>query len=275
METLADVDPPPSPAPSGGDRPGNLGGTIVVGVDGSPSSDLAVDWAARQAELEERPLVLVHSLSWDGASSPFARAEPAVDVVALVDLVRLAGRSVLERAQRRAQLKSPTVEVRTVLTRADPRRALPRLATRAQYVVVGSRGRGAVASLLAGSVSLSVSYGASCPVVVVRHPRTAGPGRGVLLYLDAGGGASRATAIASGVATSRGWALTTVRAGAAGEPALGAGARTDEIVRSSVGMDLVVMARRRGSKVDRLLGENRVRSVIEHARCDVLVVPEH
>ena len=36
-------------------RPG-----VVVGVDGSPGSDVALRWAARDAELRNAPLTLVH-----------------------------------------------------------------------------------------------------------------------------------------------------------------------------------------------------------------------
>jgi nucleotide-binding universal stress UspA family protein len=33
---------------------------IVVGVDGSPSPDMAVRWAAREAEMRKVPLSLIH-----------------------------------------------------------------------------------------------------------------------------------------------------------------------------------------------------------------------
>src|SRR6202045_1767124 len=36
---------------------------IVVGVDGSPASKVAVQWAARDAELRSIPLTLVHVLT--------------------------------------------------------------------------------------------------------------------------------------------------------------------------------------------------------------------
>ena len=52
---------------------------IVVGVDGSPASKIAVQWAARDAELRNVPLTLVHVLTatagrWRGTPLP-----PSVD----------------------------------------------------------------------------------------------------------------------------------------------------------------------------------------------------
>jgi nucleotide-binding universal stress UspA family protein len=40
-------------------------GTVVVGVDGSPSADRAVDWAVDQAVLERRQIALAHAVDPD------------------------------------------------------------------------------------------------------------------------------------------------------------------------------------------------------------------
>jgi nucleotide-binding universal stress UspA family protein len=37
---------------------------IVVGVDGSPHSVGALDWAARDAVVRQRPLRIVHAFTW-------------------------------------------------------------------------------------------------------------------------------------------------------------------------------------------------------------------
>ncbi len=46
-------------------------GTIVVGIDGSTHSERALNWAIAQAQLEKRPLTLLHGANvrgWDGLS---------------------------------------------------------------------------------------------------------------------------------------------------------------------------------------------------------------
>jgi len=158
-------------------------GSIVVGIDGSPESDRALDWAARQAALEARPLTVLHAAHL-GSTSLSTYAVPGPDIDRLLDYVRVAGRELLAQATKRVARTEPDVEVHPVLSTEDPRMALEHQAHRATTLVVGSRGRGAVASLLLGSVSVSVSHRAACPVVVVRSEAGAAPGRGVLVGVD-------------------------------------------------------------------------------------------
>ncbi|MGW5699332.1 universal stress protein, partial [Streptomyces asiaticus] len=39
-------------------------GTVTIGLDGSPESLAAADWAAREAQRRGLPLRLVHALDW-------------------------------------------------------------------------------------------------------------------------------------------------------------------------------------------------------------------
>jgi len=141
-------------------------GSVVVGVDGSAASERAVLWGAHQAQLEHRPLALVHGCSptvattWLGSAS----YNPADLLQALED----SGRTLLTAAASTAHAVDPTLEVHRVFDRHDPRESLVDLSRRAALVVMGSRGHGPVGSLLLGSVSLAVAQHASCPVVVVR-----------------------------------------------------------------------------------------------------------
>ena len=132
-------------------------GSIVVGVDGSPGADLAVDSAARTAAIEHRPLVIVHSahVSTVVGDGVFA-GTAAVDVFSLATALKAAGRDILAGAVARAKLAAPDVEVEQFLSTQDPRSELIAQALHAHLVVIGSRGRGSVASLMLGSVSITV-----------------------------------------------------------------------------------------------------------------------
>jgi nucleotide-binding universal stress UspA family protein len=60
------------------------------------------------------------------------------------------------------------VPIETRVVHGFPTRVLPRMAADTDLLVVGSRGRGAVAEALLGSVSHGCVHHAPCPVVVVR-----------------------------------------------------------------------------------------------------------
>ncbi|GAB2940266.1 universal stress protein [Streptomyces sundarbansensis] len=135
---------------------------LVVGVDGSDSSLQAVDWAADEAALHGTPLRLVYASLWE-------RYEGAVPTGGLERPEgRILAENILGAAAERARLRVPTPAVSTDILAEDPTGALLREGASASALVVGSRGRGQLASVLLGSVSLVVAARSVCPVVVVR-----------------------------------------------------------------------------------------------------------
>lgn len=184
-------------------------GSIVVGVDGSSASDQAVLWGARQAHLEHRPIALVHAVSptvattWMGA--------PGFDPAAVLQAVEESGKAQLQEVAGTVRDHHPGLEVYRVYDHRDPRDALLGLGDRAAMIVLGSRGRGAMASLLLGSVSLAVSQHATCPVVVVRRQGHEGDG-GVVVGADGTMGSDAALGFAFRQASLRSLPLTVVHA---------------------------------------------------------------
>ncbi len=181
----------------------------MVGVDGSPDGERALDWAIEQAALERRPLVLAHALQpWGFPTS--GSLTGGGEYAGLVADLRHGGQVMLDDARDRVQERRGDLTVVELLSDADPRTLLLGVCENAAMVVVGSRGRGPVASLLLGSVSVSVSKHARCPVVVCRPPghRTDEPGRGVLVGVDVTGRSRPALEFAHRVASFRDLPLT-------------------------------------------------------------------
>ena len=144
-------------------------GSVVVGVDGSPGSDLALEWAVHHADVRRRPLLLVTAAGEPTAGHQlFGQAETRADL-------RIAARRVSDRALGRVHRLAPDLDVEVTAPLVDPREALLDLAPRASMLVVGTRGRGSVRALLLGSVSTAVSAYASCPVAVARAEQTTAP----------------------------------------------------------------------------------------------------
>jgi nucleotide-binding universal stress UspA family protein len=121
---------------------------ILVGYDGSPHSERALDWAVLEARRHDAPLVLC-----------LAVPQGEKQAAAADEMLRVARDRVAETA--------PDVPVACLTVAEQPAPALVAQADRAEMVVVGSRGHGGVARMLLGSVSLYVSAHAPCPVVVV------------------------------------------------------------------------------------------------------------
>jgi nucleotide-binding universal stress UspA family protein len=137
---------------------------IVVGVEESPDSLRALDWAAEAAEMRSAPLRIVHA--YHVAGGP--------DTVALLDEH---ARAVLDAAVNRAAAVAPGVDVTAEAARGESAAyALIERGNGAALLVVGSRGLGGFPGLLMGSVAEQCLRHAPCPVVVVRERRPGGAG---------------------------------------------------------------------------------------------------
>lgn len=142
---------------------------VVVGVDGSPTSDAAVAFAYEAASARRVPLVAVHTW-WDLLTDPVMA--PLLDLEAIEDDER----QLLSQRLAGWSEKYPDVPVERVVTRDRPAHSLLEQAAGAQLLVVGSRGRGGLSGLVLGSVSHAVVHRSPCPVAVVRPDTTAGQG---------------------------------------------------------------------------------------------------
>jgi nucleotide-binding universal stress UspA family protein len=157
-------------------------GSIVVGVDGSPSAGRALAWAVDQAVAENRPLTLVHAVSPTGA---VWMDQAGIDHRIGLEAMESTARELLDMVRAEVAKRAPDLEVRDLLRVADPRDALIELSQHAAMVVLGSRGRGPVRSLLLGSVGVAVSRHAGCPVVIHRPGNPGLVRHGIVVGADA------------------------------------------------------------------------------------------
>jgi nucleotide-binding universal stress UspA family protein len=157
-------------------------GTIVVGIDGSTSSHQALAWAVDQARAEHRPLTLVSAF---GAATPAWPSDAATLPLEYRDALRAEARVALTAARDAVADRAPDLEVHVVLEAADPRSLLLQLSEHASMLVVGSRGRGPVRSLMLGSVGVALTRHASCPVVVIRPSQHGLVRNGIVVGADA------------------------------------------------------------------------------------------
>lgn len=142
---------------------------VVVGVDGSALSDAAVGFAFEAAAMRHAPLIAVHTWLDVNTAGMWAAWPSLIDWPALqADEI-----CVLESELAPWLRMYPNTPVRTMVMRDRPERVLRECSSRAQLVVVGSRGRGTLVAAGLGSVSRTLVHTAGCPVVVVRPQRAA------------------------------------------------------------------------------------------------------
>jgi nucleotide-binding universal stress UspA family protein len=159
-----------------GSAPRTPSGRIVVGVDGSPASLAAVEFAVSEASWRGASVTAVHV-----STGPFpllaTTSEPGV--LHRGDVVPDEAAAVAETLAGWEE-KFPDVTVARVFMSGHPVPALVHASRGADLLVVGSRGMGAFSRMLLGSVSLGVLHLATGPVAVVRHDEEAKGSPGVL-----------------------------------------------------------------------------------------------
>ena len=179
-------------------RPG-----IVVGVDGSPASMVAVDCAARDAAMRNVSLTLVHVASGLAGTWPQMPTSNGLGT-----WQRRRGGQIFDHAVRiadHATQGTGSVEIKTEMYYSSTIPTLIDMAKDAEMIVVGSRGHSALGSLL-GSVSAGLVQHAHRAVAVIHdedplmpHPAQAP----VLVGIDGSPTSELATAIAFDEASRR------------------------------------------------------------------------
>jgi len=137
---------------------------VVVGVDGSPGSLQALEWAYNEALVAGAELTAVHGwiYPYDGPRSSVSEPRTQMQLDAMEEL-----KTSLESLGPR--LTGGSVHVHARLAEHSPAEALCEEAKDADLIVVGSRGRGAIRASLLGSVSRTVAQHAPCPVAIIRQ----------------------------------------------------------------------------------------------------------
>lgn len=186
---------------------------VVVAVDGSPASQVAVRWAATAAAMRNVELSVIYVL-------PTERPSPVEFVFApaahLQQQQEDAARKIIAEAIElaRAVAGNHHLEVSGEIRQGAAVPTLVELSRQAHMVVVGSSGRGAFSRALLGSVSTGLVYHAACPVAVIHDsPAPSEPDtRPVVVGIDGSPASDAAAGIAFDEASWRGVDLIAIHA---------------------------------------------------------------
>jgi nucleotide-binding universal stress UspA family protein len=135
--------------------------SILVGVDESAESALAVDWAAVEAADTGAALTICHVAPFE---PPFDRRIPDAD-----DELLALSRQLIRRAAAAAHQVAPDLPIVELTLAGSASYELVAQSASARLLVVGHRGVGAFRGLLLESVGTQLAAHAHCPVVVVRR----------------------------------------------------------------------------------------------------------
>lgn len=183
---------------------------IVVGVDGSPGSKIAIRWAARDAELRNVALTLAHVLPTTAGTRLSSSLAPQH-----TGKLRERGQQLLEEALQIANescQRGPN-QINLEMPSGTAVSALVDMSKNADLLVVGYLGTGTLRGRHLGSVSAGLIYHSHCPVVVIHDDVDLNPDRErstVLVGIDGSPTSELAIALAFDEASRRKVDLTVV-----------------------------------------------------------------
>ncbi len=192
-------------------RNGSMG--IVVGIDDSPAARAAVQWAARDAELRNVPLTLVHAVSPE-VSTWLRTPVPA----GVLRWQQDHGRRLVDGALKvveEATAPGGPVRVQTEILSSGAVHTLIDLSKDAEMLVAGAQGSGRWPGRLLGSVSSALLRHAHCPVAIIHDEDASAPDTSqapVLVGIDGSPASETATAIAFDEASRRRTGLVALHA---------------------------------------------------------------
>ena len=273
---------------------------IAVGVDGSPPSESALQWAAVEAEYHDASVLAVmawglldqhHADQSDTFSPGYGPGE---------------AREALRLNVERAGVARP-VEQQEICDL--PMKALLTASVGADLLVVGARGLGGFKGLLLGSVSEQVLQHSTCPVAVVRCETRKHPDGPIVVGVDDSPGAIRALRWAAAEAGARGAELHVIHAWQApahvlpsstkllqslresadavmqavmDDPAvsevklearLERSGAAQALIRGAAGASLIVIGSHDTGRLHKALLGSTSRQLAHHAPCPLVVVP--
>ena len=140
---------------------------IVVGVDGSETSERALRWTLREAAIRGDRLAVVHA--YQSPAFMLTVGDEATNELVdrmLADAAQASeSAEVADSTERPAQGSRPVVE--RVVVDAGAASTLCAESAGADLVVVGRRGHGGLSTLLLGSVADQVAMHSACPTAVI------------------------------------------------------------------------------------------------------------
>lgn len=181
----------------------NLRNPVVVGIDGTPESRAATEYAAWEAERRRVGLRIVY------AHQPSPMWGPAMLISDDYTWERDTDRDMLRKAKKQVADTRPDLPVEAALLLGGPAAALVAESTHASLVVIGTRATTGVRGHLSGSVAAQVAAHASTPVIAVRttvawqSDPASFAGRPVVVGVDGSEESMRAVEFAVGEAVAR------------------------------------------------------------------------
>lgn len=143
-----------------------LQGEVLYGLSDATENWTALDWAADEARVRNRPLHLVRAYHWSAGAVPWELGD---DRMIASDL-RGVAETRLRHGVAHVEAEFPDVTVKASVVEGIPWDVLVEKSAHADVTVVGSRRLSAIGSAVMGSVSTVVAARAAGPVVVVEGP---------------------------------------------------------------------------------------------------------